>query len=79
MLYPRYTRATGYGGDFDQKQKFGVKLPNPWIRFQFKVPHLGEGFEFKVSHQTENLKAIGNKEYMLPFDKTFSLIGLLLQ
>ena len=23
-------KSTGLGGDFDQKQKVGVKLPNPW-------------------------------------------------
>ena len=31
MLCPRGRGGgTGYGGDFDQKQKLGVKLPNSW-------------------------------------------------
>ena len=26
----------GQGGDFDQKQKFGVKLPNPWDKISIQ-------------------------------------------
>ena len=29
-VMPEEGGTTGQGGDFDQKQKFGVKLPNPW-------------------------------------------------
>ena len=36
------------GRDFDQKQKFGVKLPSPWDKISIQVPHPGKGFEFKV-------------------------------
>ena len=35
--------TTGQGGDFDQKQKFGVKLPNPWDKISVQSSHLGEG------------------------------------
>ena len=26
----------GYGGDLKQKQKFGVKLPNPWDKISIQ-------------------------------------------
>ena len=28
--------AMGEGGDFDQKQTFGVKLPNPWDKISIQ-------------------------------------------
>ena len=42
MLCPRGGGVTTGGGDFDQEQKFRVKLPNPWIDFSSKFPTLGK-------------------------------------
>ena len=48
--------TTGEGGDFDQKQKFGVKLSNPWDKISVQSSSPREGFEFNISHETENFK-----------------------